>query len=122
MTKIARYLFGNEFAEQIATRTLDGQHWYAAIDICNLLGIANHSQAVHRKREADELTLTASEWRKETIFTGRRKKHILLVNNGGMLKLIYQAKSPVTIEVQKRIEEIPKHLIPAEWADYMTTE
>jgi hypothetical protein len=122
MTRLARYLFGVENAEMISTRTIGGQHWYMAATICELLGIANHSQAVHREREADELTLTNSEWRKETIFTGRRKKHILLVNNGGMLKLIYQAKSPVAIEIQKRIGEIPKHLIPAEWADYMTTE
>ena len=121
-TALTRYLFGVDNAKTITTRKLDGQQWYMAATICELLRIASHSQAVHRERKKDELTLKASEWRKETLSNGRRKKHILLVNNGGMLKLIYQATSPVAIEVQQRIETIPENLIPAEWADYMTTE
>src|ERR1035437_1327431 len=93
MTKIAIYLFGYDEAQTISARTIDNQHWYTAIDICNLLGIANHSQAVHRERENDGFTLTETESRKETIFNGSRKKKMLLVNDNGMLKLILQGTS-----------------------------
>ena len=50
MTKITRYLFGVENAQTITTRTIDGQHWYMALDICNQLGIEY------------KLTHTCSEW------------------------------------------------------------
>jgi hypothetical protein len=116
MTKIIRYLFGNEFAKTIATRTLDGQHWYMALDICNLVGIKNHSQAVHRFRERDELSLTEEEWRKETIYIGGYgKKKVLMVNDNGVLKLILQGKSPRACEAQERARQTPSNLIPETW-------
>jgi len=122
MTKIARYLFGVEAAKTITTRTIDGQSWYMAANICGLLGIASYSQAVHRERE-DELQPLESEWRKETIYIGgRSKKHVLLVNDGGALKLIYQATTPLGREVQERAEYTPENLIPAQWADYRDQE
>ena len=120
MTKLARYLFGIGAVTNIATRTINGHSWYMASDICQLLGIANHSQAVHNSRE-DNLKPLESEWRKESIYIGGYgKKKVLLVNNGGMLKLIYQAKTPAALAVQELIRGIPEHLIPEEWADYFT--
>lgn len=115
MTKTAKYLFGTELAKTISVRTINDQHWYTSVDICNLLGIENHSQAVHRKRETDALTLLPSEWRKETIFNGSRKKYMQMVNDNGMLKLIMQGTSPFAQEVQKRVKSTPQHLIPAGW-------
>lgn len=123
MTRLARYLFGVESAKTIATQTIDGQHWYMASAVCGLLGISNHSSAVHRKRKGDELTLKEQERRcKATFIGGHGKKRILLVNNGGMLKLIFQARTSAAFEVQKRISEMPEHLIPAEWTEYLTGE
>jgi prophage antirepressor-like protein len=115
MTKIAIYLFGYDEAQTIATRTIAGQHWYASRDICNMLGIENHSQAVHRKRETDELTLTAREWTTENIYNGRSKRRMLFVNDNGMLKLILQTTSVVAAEIQQRARKTPNHLIPASW-------
>jgi prophage antirepressor-like protein len=121
MTKLTRYLFGDESAKTITTRTIDRQHWYMASAICGLLGISNHSRAVHYKRITDELTLTDQEKCSKSVYIGGYgKKHILLVNNGGLLKLIFQAKTQAALEVQSRIAEIPNQLIPAEWADYLT--
>lgn len=115
MTRIARYLFGKELAETITTRTIDNQHWYAAVDICVILGIENHSQAVHRTREIDAFTLLDSEWRKETIFNGKNKRHMLMVNDNGMLKLIMQGTTHMAREVQMKARNTPQHLIPASW-------
>jgi len=114
-TKIARYLFGVENALTISNRTIGGQHWYAAVDICNLLGIENHSQAVHRARTTDNLGLDGSEWRKETIFNGGSRRRMLLVNDNGMLKLILQGTSNIAQEVQERARGTPVSLIPATW-------
>lgn len=86
MTGLARFIYGNENAEQITTRTLDGQHWYAAAVICALLGISNPTQAVR--------TLDVDEWRKESVYNGGYgKKKLLMISNKGMLKLLVKTRS-----------------------------
>lgn len=117
MTRIARYLFGNEDAMNITTRTIDGQHWYMASIICQILGISNYSLAVHGDRN-DGLGLTDGEWRKESIHIGNYgKQKVLLVNDAGMLKLIFQGKFPRALEVQERARRTPDNLRPESWSD-----
>jgi prophage antirepressor-like protein len=110
MTGLARYLFGKEAAMTIPTRTFDGEHWFMAAIICDLLGISNHSQAVRDYLDDDE-------WRKETIYIGGRhgKKHVLLINNSGMLKLIRIGRSVNAGLVRERATIIPDNLKPASW-------
>lgn len=104
MTNLARYLLGYEQAQTITTRTYDGEHWYMASDICGLLGISNHSVAVHGRRK-DAFELDDTEWRKETVYIGGYgKKNILMVNDSGMLKLIMQSKSEGALAIRKRAE------------------
>jgi len=123
MTKLAIYLFGYDNAQSIVTRTFDRQHWYMASTVCDLLGIVGYSTAVHRERRGDDFTLEDHEFCTKTCYIGgRRKKHILLVNNGGMLKLIYQGNTPFAAEVRERVQNVPDRLIPPEWADYMVEE
>jgi len=120
-TPLTRYLFGAENARAISTRTIDGQSWYMSADICGRVGIRNHGQAVHRERKRDEFTLKSSEWRNESNHIGNYgKQKVLMVNNGGMLKLIYQSKTPAALEVQAKISDIPKDLFPAEWNEYLS--
>lgn len=115
MTKILRYLFGVEEAQAVTTRTIDGQHWYTAVDICNLLGIENHSQAVHRQRETDDLTLQDSEWRKETVYNGTSRRKMLMVNDSGVLKLVLQGTSTKARDAQIRARQTPADLVPEGW-------
>lgn len=119
MTKLARYLFGIDAALTISTRTIGGQSWYMAADICIILDIANHSTAVHRQRERDGLTLNETEWRNETIFTGTSRRQVLMVNDGGMLKLIFQGKNQLAKEAQERVQDTPQELIPPAWGAYI---
>jgi prophage antirepressor-like protein len=117
MTRIARYLFGNEDAQNIVTRTIDGEHWYMASIVCQILGITNHSIAVNGIRK-DGLGLTDNERCKESIFIGNYgKQKVLLVNDNGMLKLIFQGKSPWALEVQERARRTPENLRPESWSD-----
>jgi prophage antirepressor-like protein len=112
--KLTIYLFGDN-AKTITTRTFDNQSWYMAADICRLVGISNHSKAVHDER-TDRLKPLDCERRKESIHIGNYgKDQVLLVNNGGMLKLIYQANTSAAEAIRVRIENIPRHLIPSQW-------
>lgn len=105
MTKFAIRLFGYNKAQKIRNRPLDGQSWYMAADICNLLGIKNYSQAVHKRRIIDQYTLAANEYRLETIYTGNAKRQVLMVNGSGMIKLIFQADPKFTGDIQERARQ-----------------
>jgi len=109
MTKIARYLFGIEIAQSIITRTFDGEHWYMASDICSLLGISNHSQAVR-------IHLFEDEYRKESIYIGGYgKKKVLLISNSGLLKLIVIGRSENAIQVREKAKYTPTELKTVDW-------
>jgi prophage antirepressor-like protein len=120
MTRLARYLFGVEQATSILTRTIDGERWYMALDICNLLGMSNHSIAVHRDRERDTYTLDDDEWQKKKEFTGNANRQVLLVNTTGMLKLIFQGRTPRAKEVQERARKTPDILRTSELVEWPT--
>jgi prophage antirepressor-like protein len=106
MTKLAIKLFGYANAQTILTRTHDGKHWYMARDICNLLGISNHSTAVHKKHKVDAYTLNGEEWKKHAEFTGTSKRELLLVNDKGMLKIIMKSNPAITSEIIKRAKQV----------------
>ena len=107
MTKFTIYLFGYKPAQTITTRNINGEHWYMAADICRLLGISNHSLAVQNH-------LDDSEQLKTTTFIGGRhgKKHILMINNSGMLKLVNVAQDAKVTSVKQRAMNIPTRCLP----------
>jgi prophage antirepressor-like protein len=108
MTKLARYLFGDEMAEAISTRTIDGDSWYMAADICGLLGIANHSQAVRTHLDGDE-------WRFEVIYTGLAKRRVLMISDSGMLKLIICGRSERAEQIRTIAKRAPAYLRSVPW-------
>jgi len=111
MTGLARFLFGNNEAETIQNRPIDGDHWYMASNICGLLGIAGYSQAVHNHLEN-------YEWQKKTIYIGGYgKKNVLLVNTIGMLKLIVKGRSAYALQIQERINQVPSELKTHDWSE-----
>jgi len=121
-TSLTRYLFGLAGAKTIDVRQGNGQTWYVARDICNLLGITNASAAVHAERK-DGPTIRDSERCKMSIHVGNYgKDEMLMVNDGGMLKLIYLGRTPFAEEVRERVTTIPKKLIPAQWHNYLEWE
>ena len=121
-TPLTRYLFGLEGARTIHVRQENGQTWYVARDICNLLGITNASATVHAVRRRGP-TIRAYERDKMTIHVGNYgKDEMLMVNAGGMLKLIYLGRTPFAEEVRARIDTIPRNLIPSQWHHYLEWE
>jgi prophage antirepressor-like protein len=73
-----------------------------AQDICRLLGISNHSIAVNKEFRDSRYTLAGVERKLKAEFTGTSRRQILLVNTGGLYKLIMQADSLVAREIQER--------------------
>lgn len=121
-TPLTRYLFGLAGAKTIDVRPENGQTWYVARDICNLLGIANASAAVHGERKKGP-TIRGYERCHMSIHVGNYgKNEMLMVNDGGLLKLIYLGKTPFAEEVRDRIASIPNDLIPAQWHAYLDWE
>lgn len=121
-TPLTRYLFGLAYAKTIDVRQDSGQTWYVARDICNLLDIANPSVAVHAVRKNGP-TIRAYERCKMSIHVGNYgKDKMLMVNAGGLLKLIHLGRTPFAEEVRARIDSIPKDLIPPQWHAYLEWE
>jgi len=120
MTKFARYLFGNEDAVQLTNRKIDGERWYMASIICQILGMSNHSVAVHGFRYTDPYELDCDEWRKEKIYTGSANRQVLLVNTSGMLKIIFQGKTAKAREAQERARRTPAELRTSETDEWPT--
>lgn len=108
MTGLARYLFGVEPAQMISTRTLGGEHWYMAADICGLIGTANYSSAVQNH-------LDDHEYRHEVIYTGRAKRRVLMVNDAGMLKLIRAGRTKRACAAYERALCAPAYLRKTQW-------
>ena len=80
-----------------------------AADICRLLGVTNHSNAVKTHLDADES-------RKETIYIGGYgKKKVLLVSTSGMLKLILCGRSERAVQVIERARQTPVYLKTNDW-------
>jgi|SRR6185369_4912767 len=104
MTKIIIKLFGYDNAQTVLTRG----HWYMAQDICRLLGVVGYSQAVKQH-------LLPSERKKETVYTGTSRRHLLLINDSGVYKLIQIARSERSQEVRERARRISAPLRPVSW-------
>jgi len=107
---LTRHLFGDEYAKNISMRTFDGQSWYMALDICGLLGITNHSQVVRYH-------LTPDEYRLETIFTGRRNRRVLMINNSGMMKLIVRTRTERAEQFKAVATRTPAYLRITPWPE-----
>lgn len=118
MTNLTMILFGYEQAQLIETRTFDGQYWYVASDVCTLIGIVNHSAVVHRKSKGGT-ALNDHEWRRKTISVDGKRKSVLLVNNGGLGKLIFRIDTPIA----RRARENFYSYVPFEaWYKYTRGE
>ncbi len=106
MTKFMIHLFGFGSAQSITTKKFDGENWYMASDICGLIGIKGHSAAVLKH-------LNYNEFRKESTYIGGYgKKHILLINNSGVIKLINAAKNENAPALRERLLSTPLDKLP----------
>lgn len=85
-------IFQNKEFGQIRTMQIDGQPWFVAKDVCELLGIVNHKDAVSRL-DADEKGVDSAYPLDKPKRGGGLQKN-LIVNESGLYTLIFQSRKP----------------------------
>lgn len=93
MYKSKSFIF-NAADRSIRTVMLEGQPYFVAKDICAILGISNHNDAVGR--------LDDDERRGSVLPTPSGEQMITLVNESGLYHLIFQRNSRVLAALYKR--------------------
>lgn len=96
----------------IRTVTLDGEPWFVAKDVCDVLGIADNTTAT-RDLEADELT-------RIVCVSGGQHREMNAVNESGLYALIFKSRKPeakafrrwVTSEVLPTLRKTGKYGMP----------
>lgn len=71
-----------------------GDPWFVAADICQLLGLANTTQAINRV-DSDDLCI------REVIDSLGRRQNANAVNEAGLYALIFQSRRPEALDFKK---------------------
>jgi prophage antirepressor-like protein len=79
-----------------------GNPWFVAKDICEVLGIKNHSDAVSRLNTKQKLVLGISDPR------GREQK-TTVINEAGVYKLVFRSNKP---EAEKFSDWVAEEVLP----------
>ncbi len=87
--------------KQVRTLLLDGEPWFAALDVCSVLGIANPSQAVSYLDNDERCLITNEAW--------RNNGGMQVVSEPGLYSLILRSRRPEAKEFRRWIthEVIP---------------
>ncbi len=79
----------------------DGNPWFVAKDVCDVLGIANSRQATSSFGE-DELRVS-------TTYTKAGQREVTIVSESGLYRLLFQSRKP---EAQRFCDWVTKVIIP----------
>lgn len=100
--KIKEFL--NENFGNVRTITKEGDFWFVATDIANILGLSNVSKSLNNHKEGkDKTTLTIS-------YSGNMTTNMLCISEQGLYKLIFKSRKPFAEDFQDWICE---EVIPA---------
>lgn len=120
MLKPKDVLYDKNKPVKIKTHYIDRKRHYMANKVCRALGTKNHSIAVHRQRKNPDLTLEAHESCKAVIHNDQGKRvRALMVDDGGLYKLIQQARGVAGLRTRNNIKAFPDNLLPDEWRKYL---
>ena len=94
MSQLEIFEYQNE--QEVRTIEIDGEIWFYAIDICNILEIKNPSNVYKRLDEDDLRTMEGTD-------ILNRKTDIYIINESGLYHLIFKSKKPEAKKFQKWI-------------------
>ena len=94
--------------------TLDGEPWFVAKDICDVLGLSNITEAL-RNLDNDELT-------SEILKSGNQGREMKLVSESGLYALVIRSNKPnarkfrkwITAEVLPAIRKTGRYAVPVQ--------
>ena len=106
-TTLTQTFFNEEFGE-LRTVQINDEIWFYAVDVCRILEIKNPSDAVSKTLEDDEKMTIDNIYSHSGKRGGAQK--ILLVNEPGLYRLIFQSRKPEAKKFQRWAfhEVIPK--------------
>lgn len=92
----------------VRVQLIDGESWFVAKDVCKLLGIVNHRNAVSRLDDDEKLT--------GEIFQSGQGCQMWFVNESGLYHLIFQSRKSEAKKFRKWVtgEVLPKLRMPIE--------
>lgn len=101
-----------EFGE-IRSVMVDGEPWFAAKDLCNILGLSDVSMTVKRLDKDEKLT--------QTVFVSGQGREMWFINESGLYALIFQSRKP---EAKAFRKWVTKEVLPniRKHGFYMTPE
>ena len=87
-------------AHQIRTTVIDGEPWFVAKDVCDVLGIQNIRQNVKSLDDDEKMTLRDSEGH-----SGQRggAQFLNVINEAGLYKLTFRSKKPSAKEFTRKV-------------------
>lgn len=89
-------------SNEVRTTVIDGVIWFVAKDVCSILDIGNHRQAVTRLDD-DEIGVISND-------TNKGSREMIAVNESGLYGLVLSSRKPEAREFQRWIR---KEVIPA---------
>jgi prophage antirepressor-like protein len=78
-------MFNYEDGQQVRTISIDGQPWFVAKDVCNILGVSNITETFKRLDE-DEFSTT------EVVDSIGRSQEVYIINEYGLYSLVMTSR------------------------------
>jgi prophage antirepressor-like protein len=82
------------FQEELEVRTLerDGEPWFVAKDVCDILGLGNVTETLRNMPDDEVFALSSAEGK--TIGFSHATAGVNLINEPGLYRLIFQSRKP----------------------------
>lgn len=113
-------IFNYQNGITIRGQHIESEYWFVAKDVCDVLSLADASQAVDRLDDDEKLT--------RIIYGSGQGRQMWLVNESGLYNLIFQSRKPeakafrkwVTSEVLPALRKNGTYSMPASGENYNT--
>ncbi len=91
MSKIVPYLF--EDAQLVRSLEKDGNPWFVAVDVCQVLEVKNTSDAIDRLDEDEKADIVLND--------NTQNRSFLIINESGLYSLIMSSRKPAAKRFRK---------------------
>ena len=83
---VAEYIF-SENKKELSTVHIEGEPWFVATDICDILGLSNPSESIKNLDDDEKLT--------SVVLRAGQSRSVNLVCESGLYSLIFQSRKPI---------------------------
>lgn len=92
----------NYQGQQVRTVVKDGEPWFVAKDVCDVLGIANSRDAVSRLSDKQKAGVGISD--------GSQMRQVTVISEGGVYKLVFRSNKP---EAEQFSDWVAEEVLPS---------